>query len=361
MDLGARVFLSVRDSRRKAASDARYPAHTQPWAFEETLDYRFINLYTMNPKRATQPEYDVDQYGFRQDSLKITVDSSPKLIWIFGGSTMLGMGVRANETIPAHLNQALATSGSEWRVVNMGFGAYTSTQELLLLLEMIHRGHRPGAIITFDGINELPFEGSPDEAGFPGWEFASAKADVVHALQTEGHGWPFFRSGLFKLMRIDDLIFGVLKRAKEESGKSKVSGQGGRYFPGDNWHVIVHRYLTNLHAIRGIANSMGIPHWAFFQPVMQYEEQYKWRVFSKEETEQVVPDMSRNEYRRREALLSPEMAGLRDKLAPNFEDMSDVFKGLDGQTIYVDPRHPNGAANKLIAERILKRVSSALK
>lgn len=42
-------------------------------------------------------------------------------------------------------------------------------------------------------------------------------------------------------------------------------------------------------------------------------------------------------------------------------DLYDVFKGMDGVSLYQDPRHTNGKGNAVIAQRILEVMRPELK
>ena len=50
------------------------------------------------------------------------------VIWVFGGSTVFGYGVKNEETIPAYLEDILPN----YKVINMGHASYYSTPELIL-------------------------------------------------------------------------------------------------------------------------------------------------------------------------------------------------------------------------------------
>lgn len=76
-------------------------------------------------------------------------------LYIFGGSTLWGMGARDEYTIPSHLSKLLAGDGYDFRVYNYGEGAYTFTQELVRLTLLLRDGHRPDYVIFYDGINDV--------------------------------------------------------------------------------------------------------------------------------------------------------------------------------------------------------------
>lgn len=356
LDLVARLVLWARQSSIDAELEKQYPPNTYVPDFAARQDYRFVNLYTMNPRRGEGPETRFDEMGFRLDrrNLKLGVADGFKHIWMLGGSTTQGLGLRENETIPAHLNDLLEAAHSEWRVLNLGQGGFNSTQELLLLMELLHAGYRPDAILCYDGINEVPFAGDIARTGAPGWEKHTAKSSVISDMQGAESARALTLLTVTRWTKLDDLIVKAAARLTGRAGipPAPTADRGGTSHPGTNWDVVARRYLLNLNLIRAAGDQLGIPVLLYFQPTMQYEDHYKLRTYSEYETTKLVTQMANNEFARREALYAPDLEGLRKALEPSFHDIYDVFRGHDGETLYADPRHPNGEGTRIIAQRI---------
>jgi hypothetical protein len=94
-------------------------------------------------------------------TLRRTINQSgtcdnPVRIWVFGGSTVFGMGVPDWATMPSQL-LAVLNEGSLGcvQVTNLGVEAYVSTQEVLLLLEELKAGRRPD-ITVFTTASMIP-------------------------------------------------------------------------------------------------------------------------------------------------------------------------------------------------------------
>jgi lysophospholipase L1-like esterase len=78
-----------------------------------------------------------------------------KVIWMFGGSTLFGLGVPDMETIPSNLSKELNSTGSGCFVIlNAGMEGYLTNQELILLVELLKTGQRPDIVIFYDGVND---------------------------------------------------------------------------------------------------------------------------------------------------------------------------------------------------------------
>ena len=84
-------------------------------------------------------------------------------IWIFGGSTTFGYGLKNNETISAHLQNLLQ---NKYNVINFGSGYYYSTQERIFLNNLLTKIDPPYAVVFIDGLNDFIREFKLDETAF---------------------------------------------------------------------------------------------------------------------------------------------------------------------------------------------------
>lgn len=345
LEIGARAALHFRTKSMNEAASADYPPNTYMADFTARVNYRFINLYTADPARANNDAYDFDNFGFRLDALKLRFDTpSPhKKIWMLGGSTVQGLGVRGDESVPAHLNKLLEKDGSQYRVINMGQAGFTSTQELLLLVELLQAGHRPDAIVSYDGAAEVPFAGEADDTGWPGWEKRTSKSSLLLDVQGGESAGTLLTLSLLRMTKMDDLMVSLVRPPANVA------------YPAANWDAVAKRYLTTLGMIKAVAEQQQVPSLFFFQPIFPYEDHFKLRKIASDE-ERFRPRASPDEYKRCEAVQAEALGPLRARLGDRFFDIHDVFRGRDGEKLYSDPRHPTGAGNALIAARIYDEI-----
>tara|TARA_B100001123_G_scaffold331128_1_gene373332 strand:+ start:540 stop:1649 length:1110 start_codon:yes stop_codon:yes gene_type:complete len=113
--------------------------------FVEFTERQRINLFTS-----------VSKLGNRCNKNNISKCDPPKggkkEIWLFGGSTTFGYGVKNDETIAANLERQL---DNQYRVINFGSGYYYSTQERILFNNLLLQLPAPHAAIFIDGVNDL--------------------------------------------------------------------------------------------------------------------------------------------------------------------------------------------------------------
>lgn len=89
----------------------------------------------------------------------------PIRIFMFGGSTIMGMGVRDEGTVPSCLSRRLARAGFRVDVTNYGQIGYVLAQEVVQLLELLKRGVVPDIALFSDGQNEVMTAEATGRAG----------------------------------------------------------------------------------------------------------------------------------------------------------------------------------------------------
>jgi lysophospholipase L1-like esterase len=76
--------------------------------------------------------------------------ATSKKAYFFGGSTMWGVGVRDDGTLPSQFAAATGT----WSE-NFGELSWTAHQSLTLLVQLLQDGHRPDIVVFYDGVNDV--------------------------------------------------------------------------------------------------------------------------------------------------------------------------------------------------------------
>jgi hypothetical protein len=112
---------------------------------------------------------DTDESGFaiRRTSNAAAAGKPVARIYVFGGSSTFGYNVADEHTWPSHLARILnerartAGLGRVFHVVNYGRGFYYSTQQAMLVADLLRAGYRPSVVVFMDGINCCPLHDSP--------------------------------------------------------------------------------------------------------------------------------------------------------------------------------------------------------
>jgi len=124
-----------------------YQQQREPVLYTPLLEFR--------EKKRNHEFVSVGKYGNRCNKYEISQCKEPKggenEIWIFGGSTVFGYGLKNNETISAHLEKYITNKN----VINFGQGYYHSTQSRILFQNLLVFLPPPETVIFFDGYNDF--------------------------------------------------------------------------------------------------------------------------------------------------------------------------------------------------------------
>jgi lysophospholipase L1-like esterase len=131
---------------------------------ETVYEYEPFTQFKHRPLRGKY--LNIDAGGFRPvaNPASWPVRGEVFNVFLFGGSTTFGVGVRDSETIPAYLqNEMAAHCATPAAVYNFGRLGYFSTQEALLFYRLLSAGTVPRVAIFLDGINDFhAAAGEPD-------------------------------------------------------------------------------------------------------------------------------------------------------------------------------------------------------
>jgi hypothetical protein len=179
-------------------------------------------------------------------------------VWMFGGSTLYGTGVPDEATLPSFLSRELNSAGPECFVVsNFGVEGYVTNQEIILLIEQLKVGRRPGIVIFYDGVNDS-FAGAISP-GIPNAHvsLANIKARVEGSV-----------TGRIDFLRNSNtlqlVVTGVnwLRRAKSTETIIEEIGPKAS--------ATLDNYETNLHMARILGEAYGFRVFCFWQPALVY-------------------------------------------------------------------------------------------
>lgn len=132
---------------------------------------------------------DLDELGFpirRTINPQMNGGQIPIKIFVLGGSTTFGYNVSDEHTWPTAFARILNEKSKNLelnlnvQVINYGRGFYYSSQEVVLLIDLLKMGHRPSLVIFMDGVNEGIEEGLNEDMPF----FSEKAAKLFRRAQT---------------------------------------------------------------------------------------------------------------------------------------------------------------------------------
>jgi lysophospholipase L1-like esterase len=324
----------------------------QPWAatmwreqVASKTEYRQFEEWRWKPFRGQHVNMDSD--GVRKTSNPDP--PSAHTLHVFGGSTIWGRGARDDFTVPSWLSRKLSERGHPFRVVNHGVTAFITTQELVRLVVMLHRGERPDYVVFYDGANDVYSAYLSGRAGTI-YDLAGIKRKVEQKEADQ------LRDGLTGLVRyvaeyvrLVGATVGAIRRVfpraflPYEVEGVKMDKDRFRGLARD----IADEYRRFLDVLDHLAVAYGFRYAAFWQPILFTEK----RLVGEERDLARVDGVT---------LIDGEKLGqLFREVAPlivtdpsrHFYNISDVLDGR-GEPCYIDFAHLSEACNALVAERI---------
>jgi hypothetical protein len=240
----------------------------------ETLDtvkvrnYDYDEITQLRPRPLHGRYVNVENGGFRRVRRQgpWPLDRSALNIFVLGGSTTFGLFLDDDDTIPPYL-QKFASLGSHKRVnvYNFGRPGYTSTQELLLYLSLLHDGSVPTVAVFIDGLNDCQEWTTTPVLGLP-WP----DAYVYSAIEAEKNG-----SGYMLLQRspLGSLARSIAARLRlDHRNESQPAACDVQAF-------ILKRWLKNKKAIEALSSAYGVKVVFVWQPVATYKYDQKYDQF----------------------------------------------------------------------------------
>jgi lysophospholipase L1-like esterase len=196
-----------------------------------------------------------------------------RVVWMFGGSTLFGMGVPDMETIPSHVSKELKGAGQCVEVVNLGMEGYLTNQELILLMEALKSGQHPDVVVFYDGVNEAYAAAAPGIPGkpTPHLEYESIKGRMEGSFSG---ALDFLRDS--NAVQLARAVVGRFGRRSESSvpASGEQAARAG---------ATLDNYQANVRVLRKLAEAYNFKVLFFWQPSLAsgnkpltpFEEQFR--------------------------------------------------------------------------------------
>jgi len=286
----------------------------------------------------------IDEKGLRRTWN--TGISRRKRIFVFGGSTVWGTGVRDDFTIPSFISRILSLEkGLNVEVINFGQSGYVTTQEIIALLRLLQNGQIPDLVIFYDGINDSFSAFQSREAGIP---------------QNEFNRYAEFNSGRSILLSARNLIVnsatlrgmkGFMNRLKRKRiiDESMSLSNNTSNFNKLLYDKVVEVYQANIRYANQIAREFKFKTLFYWQPTVFTKGDNK---SSYENVQELTRFEVRDEFLRVNKIIG--------KIThSNFTDLSNIFKDYK-EPLYVDEFHLGEKGNELIARCMVQDIVKLL-
>src|SRR5215472_4700842 len=295
----------------------------------------------------------LDERGLRPTPGEHSAGDRAIRILCFGGSTMMGMGVRDDHTIPAILARRLGELGHCVAVTNYGQLGHNNTQELITLQQLLKRGERIDVALFYDGVNEMA---CAEQTGRADRLFNEARRRAEFNLLHPERRRELIAAALIAaaprtLRRLRQLtglsLRGPLPQPEADLSQVAISGLARN---------VLAAYAANMRLVRVLAREYRFQPLFFWQPVIttkgfKTSDERRWvNDYTSNPTQRLLLyDAIVNERRGK-----PELRGAADAI-----DLSALFDDWE-DPVYIDLYHLSEAGNRVVAEAMLPFVVTAL-
>lgn len=266
----------------------------------------------------------------------------PVRVWVFGGSTVWGLGTPDSETVPSQLARRLNAAKEEcFEVANLGVDAYVSNQELIFLIQQLKVGHRPDIVIFFDGVNDAYVGGVGRLPGSHNYLLP-----IRTAFETGGS----IGATLMEKSNFLRLARALQRRIESPSQEIDLSAQS---------KATLENYEANIAIARMLGEKYGFKTWFFWQPMLLYGSKpldpFEQALFDEMASEDAGKQESETFLAVRAVY---EEAERRSEASGNFVFMGHLFDEIR-EPIYIDWMHPGPRGNEIVTTAIATRLKSA--
>lgn len=287
--------------------------------------------------------------GRKQASWPIPEDAFN--IFVFGGSTTIGVGVQDDETIPAQLQQMLRAKlpadqiGKEINVYNFGSPGYFSLIERVWFETLLLDGVSPDFVVFIDGYNDYHVH-----AGTPGMTWWITKHFPIWVAAESGEDVNWYFDQILKSLPINIWLESLKKQESLESFSTNFDGSGltDEYLSDPELlKTILNRYINNKKVTEAIAELNSTDTLFVWQPVSTYK------------FNGVLPMGKMDGQGLRTRFGYPLMRKYYDEqgFGQNFLWCADIFENETDENLWVDAGiHYNALGGTLIAECITDRL-----
>ncbi len=280
----------------------------------------------------------VDAEGNRKTWNRTTTNAVK--VFVFGGSTIWGTAARDDQTIPSLLSKQLKEQyGKDVLVTNFGESGYVSTQEVILLEQLLRQGKIPDVVIFYDGANDTfsalqnKIAGIPQNEDKRRQDFLPLGQKFQHLTIERIKGTA---TGRFITQVADKLQSPQLLLPMKPEDRDRLANQ------------VIDVYLANLQIIGALAKSYNFKYAFYWQPVIfsksrptEFEERIR---FDKDDYRHFFEDT----YKKLEERTTETPSAL--------VNMSRAFNDT-ASGLFIDFCHVTEAGNAKIATAIAKDVS----
>ncbi|MGB1286992.1 MAG: SGNH/GDSL hydrolase family protein [Aggregatilineales bacterium] len=246
-----------------------------------TRDYEPFVIWRNQPYEGET--VNIDERGLRVTTDIECEDEDAYQVFVFGGSTIWGIGSPDEFTIPSYLQRELSDLRDEpVCVTNYGESGFVQTQQLIELIEQLQRGNVPDRVIFYDGANDIfaAYQNNNPYVHHNVYEIAQRLEGVPQDEDPNEDDGFSFEDSRFLMWMLNDTNIGQWLMAQIPPPERDASGividnPEGAAIPVDIDYLsekVVEVYMTNYTILETLAAQYDFAFDVYWQPVIYVGE-----------------------------------------------------------------------------------------
>lgn len=347
-------YTSWLDKEKQVDERSKLSVYDNEWGPEYWKDWRKIVMnqeyypYYLWATREGKSKYvNVGEDGNRLTiNPKFTqVETSEAIkIFMFGGSTMWGSSVPDQYTIPSYLSKKINSKTIQYEVFNMGQPGHVQTQEIIQLITLLKRGHRPKYVFFLDGANDSSMALIRPKNAYAHLRFNHTR-DVFNLNFEYLKRHYVYRLNLYLLaQKINQSIRQSQPRSIIMKNKKRFMQDANSLIDSGKSNI-----LSNYMLLDALSKKYKFQYKIFLQPTLTSKENKSLEelgIWKQYENHELSFAYEAFHYMYKEIDYSR---------YPNIIDLSNLFNEAQ-TTTFVDLVHYSPIANEIISEAILREV-----
>lgn len=348
LELGLRISFRIKENRFWNEEN-RYRSSVYKgslWAkryfeIDKILEKDYYPYYQWRRKEFRSELVNISRDGIRK-TRNPEYREDLKKVFVFGGSTIWGTGVRDEFTIPSLLSKNLNRFKDSYFVINYGEAAYVSTQEVIFLIAQLREGNVPDYVIFYDGVNDIDAAFQTGKAGqiynYSIWRMKlNMGAKIFNQMSKEA---------LLNNSKLFSSIDCIIRKYIKKEDLPKHSQRGLEELASQ----IIVEYKKNINLVKKLSEIYGFKYIFIWQPSL-------FTVKSKTSEEQRILT-ARDKNLERLYTYTYELINKLD--IPHFYNLSHIFDNKT-EAFFIDDCHVGENQNLIIADNIFKIMRNEFK
>lgn len=269
-------------------------------------------------------------------------------LYVFGGSTIWGVGARDDYTIPSHISKILNGNGYNFIVQNYGEKSYTFLQQIIHLILLLREKEIPDYVVFYDGINDIyaayqsGVAGTSHNVSMLREKLSRKEPSLIEHLAIDLNG--MFRNHCMIYKALERITHSPHQKPKFQEIASGYNEEKLELLAEE----VTEHYITSKSLLEHLAKAYNFKYVCFWQPVIFLEDE-----LIKEETN-IDPRLEDQALR---SLFKYSYDIQNKKQLTCFYDISDSLRGRT-ELCYIDFSHLSEKGNELVAHRMVEILKS---